>query len=83
MGGAASSSVARRPEVSSATPAVTSSGRSDPSSTLPSVSIARWSDALFSANFEKSWLKAVWITPSAAAAPMRRLSRSSSDPRWT
>ena len=26
---------------------------------------------------EKSWMKAVWITPSEAAAPLRRLSRSS------
>ena len=33
--------------------------------------------------FEKSWLKAVWITPSAAAAPLLRLSRPSSEPRWT
>ncbi len=45
--------------------------------------MASRSSALFAANFEKSWLNAVWITPSAPAAPLRRLSRSSSDPRWT
>ena len=32
-------------------------------------SMARRSASQFSLNFEKSWLKAVWITPSAFAAP--------------
>jgi hypothetical protein len=32
---------------------------------------------------EKSWIYAVWITPSAAAAPLRRLAGSSREPRWT
>jgi hypothetical protein len=45
--------------------------------------MARLSLSLFSANFEKSWSKAVWITPSDAAAPLRRLARSSSEPRCT
>lgn len=31
--------------------------------------MARRSVSQFSANFEKSWLKAVWMTPSEAAAP--------------
>ena len=32
--------------------------------------MARWSSAQFSTNFEKSWLKAVWITASDWAAPL-------------
>ena len=43
--------------------------------------MARLSISQFAANFEKSWMKAVWITPSDAAAPLRRLSRSSRSPR--
>src|SRR5450830_898565 len=35
----------------------------------------------FATNFEKSWLKAVWMTPSDMAAPRCRLSRSSRSPR--
>ena len=68
---------------SSATPEVTSSGRSEPTSTAPSDSMARWSSAQFSANFEKSWLKAAWITASDWAAPLFKLSKSASEPRWT
>ena len=33
--------------------------------------MARRSFSQLSAKFEKSWSKAVWITPSAAAAPLR------------
>ena len=65
--GGLSASVASRPGASSARPEVTSIGRSDPSSTAPIASIARLSSAQFSTNFEKSWLKAVWITASALA----------------
>jgi hypothetical protein len=49
--------VAVRPGARSATPDVTSSGRSEPSSAEPSASIARLSISQFSANFEKSWMK--------------------------
>lgn len=70
-----------RPGASDPKPEVTSIGRVDPSSTAPIASIARRSSAQFSKNFEKSWLKAVWMTASAARAPSRRLSRSSSAPR--
>jgi hypothetical protein len=76
-----SSSVATRPGASIATPDVTMSGRPEPSRTAPIASMARRSSAELSANLEKSWLKAVWITPSDWAAPLLRLSRSSSDPR--
>ena len=67
-------SVAIRPGASNASPEVTSIGRADPSRTAPIASIARRSSAQFSANFEKSWLKAVWMTASALRAPSRRLS---------
>jgi hypothetical protein len=57
--GGTSSSVAVRPGARSATPELTRSGRSEPSNTAPIASMARWSSAQFSANFKKSWLKAV------------------------
>jgi hypothetical protein len=41
------------------------SGQSEPVSTAPSVSITLRSSSLFSFNLEKSWLNAVWMTPSA------------------
>ena len=43
-------------------------------------SIARRSVRPLLAMSEKSWMKGVWMTPSAAAAPSRRRSRSSSVP---
>jgi len=46
-------------------------------------SMARLSIWPFSANFEKSWMKARWMVPSVSLAPLRRLSRSSSAPRCT
>ena len=45
-------------------PEVTIKGRSEPASSAPRASIARLSISQFSLNFEKSWMKAVWITPS-------------------
>src|SRR6185437_8275598 len=58
-------------------------GRPEPVSSLPIASMARRSAALLSANFEKSWLKARWMTPSARAAPCFKTSVSSIDPCWT
>src|SRR6202008_2887387 len=63
-------------------------GRSEPVSTEPIASMARRSISQLATNFEKSlpnasWLKARWITPSESAVPLRRLSRSSSEPRCT
>ena len=57
--GGRSSSVARRPGATSPVPEVTIKGRSEPVSAEPSASIARRSVSQFTANFEKSWLKAV------------------------
>ena len=54
------------------------SGLFVPSSTLPIASMARLSIWPFSANFEKSWMKARWIMPSASFAALFRLSRSQS-----
>ena len=82
-GGRTVSSVETRPGCRSATPDVAISGLPEPASVSPSASMARLSIALFSANFEKSWMKAQWMTPSDPAAPRLRLSTSSSDPRWT
>jgi hypothetical protein len=41
-----------------------------PSSTSPIASMARLSICPFSANFEKSWMKARWIVPSVSFAPL-------------
>src|SRR5580704_2850663 len=80
----ASSSVERRPGVKTAPVAeVRIKGRLEPTSAEPSVSMARLSISQTSLNFEKSWTNAVWITASDAATPLRRLSRSSTSPRWT
>ena len=49
--------VAARPVASSATPEVTSSGRSEPFSAVPSASMARRSLSQFALNFEKSWIE--------------------------
>ena len=43
----------------------------------------RWSTRALAAKSVKSWMKAVWMTASAAAAPRCRLSRSASEPRCT
>jgi hypothetical protein len=59
---------------------VTINGRSE---TEASALMTRRSSSQFATNFEKSWLKARWMTPSDRAAPSLRLSISSSDPRWT
>ena len=77
------SSVAARPgpALPIPVPEVMTSGRPDPASAAPSASMARLSLSQFAANREKSWSKAVWITPSDTAAPLRRLSGSSRSPR--
>ena len=54
----------------------------------PRASMARLSFSQTSMNFEKSWPKALWskaqwITPSACAAPLRRLSASSRPVSYT
>ena len=69
------------PEERTVVPEVTIKGRSEPARAEPSVSMARRSISQLSLNFEKSWMKPVWITPSAVTAPLRRLTRSSSEPR--
>ena len=56
-------------------------GRLEPWSTAPMVSMARLSSSQLSANLDQSCRKAVWMTASVAAAPLRRLSRSSRSPR--
>ena len=56
-------------------------GRLEPWSTAPMVSMARLSSSQASANLDQSCWKAVWMTASVAAAPLRRLSRSSRSPR--
>jgi mRNA interferase YafQ len=43
--------------------------------------MARRSISQFSLNLEKSWMNPVWTTASQVAAPRRRLSRSSTEPR--
>jgi len=79
---ATSSSIATRPGVTSPVAEVTIKGgrnnkrgaeRRDGAPVVSQLSL----------NLEKSWMKAVWITPSATAAPPRRLSMSSSEPRCT
>ena len=77
------SSVAGRPAAAFPIPVpeVMIRGRSDPVSAAPRASMARLSFSQFATNFEKSWSKAQWITPSDLAAPRRRLSRSSRSPR--
>ena len=62
------------------------SGRSEPASASPNVSTARRSASAApwkSPENASSCLNARWITPSEAAAALRRLSRSSSVPRCT
>lgn len=71
------------PGLRSDNPDVTSNGRSEPSSALPSSSITRRSCSQFSANFEKSWLNAVWITASADFAACSSMSASSKEPFTT
>ena len=72
-----SSSVRSAPDVApTPVPEVTTKGRFEPASSVPMVSMARRSIAQTSSNFEKSWTKAVWMTPSDLDAPLRRLSRS-------
>src|SRR5271165_5649216 len=82
-GGRTISSVETCPGRRSATPEVAMNGRSELARVSPIASMARWSMALLSTIFAKSWMKAQWITPSDPAAPRLRLSRSSSEPRWT
>lgn len=62
---------------------MTMNGLFDPASVAVIAAIARSSAAALAAKFEKSWMKAVWMTPSTAAALAFRLSRSSSEPRCT
>jgi len=77
------SSVANSPGEIMATPEVTISGLFVPSMTSPIASMARASIWPFSTNFEKSWMKARWITPSASFAALFKLSRSVRSPRCT
>lgn len=58
------------------------SGRAVPANAAPSASMARRSFRQFSTKCVKSWSKAVWITPSQAAAPRCRPARSSMSPRY-
>lgn len=84
--GGASRSVPNRPGATIASirlPDVVTNGRPDPASTAPIASITWQSRSALAWNVEKSCLNAVWMTPSHAAAPSRRLSRSSRSPRWT
>ena len=78
-----SSSVPGRPGGSPRVPAVTMNGLPEPASVAVIASIARWSTRALAAKSVKSWMKAVWMTASAAAAPRCRLSRSASEPRCT
>ena len=57
-------SVASRPGATSSVPEVTMNGLSDPASSSPMASMACLSSWPFSANFEKSWMKARWMVPS-------------------
>ena len=71
---------AGRPGVENIIPQATTNGRPDPERTAPIASMARRSVAAAAGIWEKSWLYARWITPSAPAAPFARLSGSSSEP---
>jgi hypothetical protein len=67
-------------------PEVTASGRPEPASASPSASTACTFASMASAMLvvvSEMLLKAVWMTPSAAAAPARRLARSSMEPWCT
>ena len=55
--------------------------QSVPAKAEPNASMALRSAAPFSAKREKSWLKAVWMTASAAAAPAAARNRGRSDRR--
>jgi hypothetical protein len=64
-------------------PDAITSGRPEPSSRSPKSRTAALSTAAASACALKSWMKAVWMMPSAPSAPARRLSRSVMSPRCT
>ena len=76
-----SASVPMRPGASTVVPDVATKGLFVSSSARARASSARWSVCAFASYCEKSWMKAVWITPSQARAPAARLSRSDSSPR--
>ena len=81
-----SRSVATRPGASPSVPEAMTNGRSEPASASPKVSTARRSASAApwkSPEKAMSCLNARWITPSDAAAALRRLSRSSRVPRCT
>ncbi|TYP90515.1 hypothetical protein BD833_101233 [Blastococcus xanthinilyticus] len=81
-GSGASASLDTRPVVTTpATPEAMTRGRSVPSSAPPSARTASRSVRAAAGKSVKSWMNAVWTTPSAAAAAARRPSRSSSAPR--
>ena len=82
-GSGAWSSVPSRPGVSTVVPEVATNGLSVPSIARAIASTARSSTRVFSAYAEKSWMNAVWMTPSAARAPAARVSGSVTAPRWT
>ena len=79
-GSGASSSAPRQPGVRRAIPEVVTKGRLEPASAEPSASIARRSVSAAAGKSTKSWMKAVWITPSQARAPAARLSVSDRSP---
>jgi hypothetical protein len=57
-------------------------GRLEPWSTAPILSMARLSSSQLSANLDQSCRKAVWMTASAAAAPLRTVCHAGSGEDW-
>jgi len=76
LGISGSSSVRGWPDALRPVPEVITKCRLDPASSAPMASMTFLSVSQVSTNFLKSWSKAQCITPSALAAPLRRLSRS-------